>query len=229
MVELIEWPTDFLRWTYGRLFIKNTSRSAGVAMNGVRQIIAPKTQVWNLSITIPVDGDETRIKQFEALVSEMDGQYNVANVPIVDRYRYGVDVAPWQYPFDDGQWFDDGTGYSDGTGGTQPLVTSAPASAGDTSLYVDLTNPVRPSMRVGDTFSRSGFLYRVVARNNAGWMKLKPALRADIPAGATLITNPPRFYCRFASDEEGARGRDAMSFGESITLNLVEAFDRSFT
>ncbi|WP_028716880.1 hypothetical protein [Paracoccus sp. J39] len=226
MPEIIDWPCNLIRALDVSYFIQWTSREAGANLAGVPQILTPNMGVWRVDITIPRDFDGTRVKEFEALVSEMRGRYNVANLCICDPYKYGSRVSPKQFPFADGTWFSDGTGFADPTQGTESIVTTAPVAAGDNQLYVELTNPVRPSFRLGDMFSVNGFLYRVVRRNAAGWVKFEPSARAPIPAGTVLQTNPPRFRGRFLDDMQGQRTRQYLKWGQSITVSFIEAFDR---
>jgi len=223
MAELIEWPMDQFGPVDISAHIHVASRSAGAAMNGVTQIITPVMSYWRVDITLTRERNGTNIKEFEALVSEMRGMTNVANMPICDPYKYGPGVSPNQWPFDDGTWFDDGTGFSD-TSGVEPLLTTAEALAGANELYVSLTDPVRPSLRIGDMFSVVGRLYRVVRRNNAGWVKFEPSLRVTLPVGTFLVVNPPRFYGRFIDDEQGKRVRERLKYGAPITLSFIEAF-----
>ena len=227
MVKLIEWDCDIRKLDVS-YFIQWNSRDAGANLAGVSQILAPQMGVWRVDITLPREFDGTRVKQFEALVSQMRGRYNVANLCVCDPYKYDAGVSPMQYPFDDGEWFDDGTGFSDGTGGVQPLVLTADVAVGDNQLYLDLTDPVRPGPRVGDMFSSGGFLYRVVGRNSAGWVSFEPSARAAMAEGNSPNFSAPRFYGRFVDDMQGQRMREMLKWGQQITLSFVEAFDRVF-
>ena len=226
MPEIIDWPCSLTRPLDVSYFIQRTTRDAGANLAGVPQVIAPDMGVWRVDVTIPRTFDGTRVKEFEALVSEMRGRYNVANLCICDPYKYGAAVSPRQWPFTDGTWFSDGTGFADPAGGSEPLLITAAVAAGDNQLYTDLANPVRPSLRIGDMFSVNGFLYRVVRRNDAGWVRFEPSARAAIPAGTALQTNPPRFFGRFVDDMQGQRTRELLRWGQSITVSFVEAFDR---
>jgi len=229
MVELIEWDCDLIRKLDVSYFIQWGSRDAGANLAGVPQIITPNMGIWRVDLTLPREFDGTRVKQFEALVSQMRGRYNVANICICDPYKYGVQVSPRQWPYDDGTWFTDGTGFVDPASGVQQMVLSAAAAVGANQLYVTLTDPVRPSLRVGDMFSANGFLYRVVARNGSGWVKFEPSLRTNINEGSPLVLNPPRFYGRFIDDMQGQRTREMLKWGQQITVSFIEAFDRNFS
>lgn len=207
-------------------FIQWTSRDAGANLAGVSQVLAPGMGSWRVDITVPRDIDGARVKEFEALVSEMRGRYNVADLCICDPYKYGPLISPDQTTFSDGTWFSDGTGFTDPAAGTELMITTNAIAAGDNELYVGLTNPVRPSFRIGDMFSVNGFLYRVVRRNSSGWVKFEPSARRSISAGTVLTTDPPHFFGRFVDDMQGQRTREMLKWGQSITVSFIEAFDR---
>lgn len=228
MVKLIEWDADLLKSVDVSYFIKWTTRDAGANIFGVPQVVTPSMGVWQVDLNLGRETDATTLKRFEAYVSQMRGRYNVASIPICDPYKYGHSVSPKQWPFSDGTWFTDGTGFADSGNAIEPLVLTADVTAGDTQLYVDLANPVKPSLRVGDMFSIYGYLYRVIARNSAGWVQFEPPARRNVATGVPLTLNPPRFYGRFADDNQGRRMRERLRFGQEITLSFVEAFDRTF-
>lgn len=225
MPEIIEWPCDLgVRDT--DFFLKWTTRSAGRLLAGHEQIVGVNAAVWEVSLTFARTFNGDRLRRFEALVARMRGRQNVAALCVCDPYRYGPRVAPQQWPHDDGTWFSDGTGYADGpTGAMQPLLASAPAAVGATSVSVGLTNPVRPNLRIGDMFSRSGFLYRTVGVAGSV-VQFEPPLRRAIAVDDALTTNPPKFFGRFATDDEGRRVRENLKWGAQVTVNFVEAFDR---
>ena len=224
-MAVIEWPAEQFRMSMTRYFIDWTSRSAGTGLSGHEQIISSGTGRWRLTFQLILDPDPDRLRRFEALVSEMRGRLNAALIPLYDAYAYDRTVAPLQIPHADGTWHTDGTGAMTGDG-QQPMETVGAAPAGASTLTVSLTNPARPSLRVGDLFTVNGFLYRVVRRNPGGWVKVEPPLRQAIPAGTVLETDPILVRVRFATDGEGERARDLLSWGEPVTLTFVEDFDR---
>lgn len=225
MAEVIEWPQDLLPVVDATYFIKTTSRSAGAGLSGHEQIISSDTGVWMVSLTLALELNGERMRRFEAQVSMMRGRLNAALLPICDPFRYGGAVAPLQQPYSDGTWHTDGTGFRNGTG-AQPAQTVGSAQAGTSELTVKLTEPTRPSFRVGDFFTHDGFLYRTVRRNEGGWVKFEPPLRRAIGAGQTLATDPPLWRAKFATDDQGMRVRQFLKWGGQITLNFVEDFDR---
>lgn len=224
-MALIDWPAEQFRMSMTTYHIDWTSRGAGRGLSGHEQIISSGTGIWRFSFSLIIEPDSDRLKRFEALVAEMRGRLNTAVIPLYDRFAYDAALSPAQERWQDQTWFADGTGFS-GFGAVQPMVTIGATAAGATQLTVDLSNPVRPSFRVGDLFSVNGFVHRVVRRNSGGWVKFEPPLRAAIPAGTTLETDPPVAYAKFATDGEGERARDLLSWGEPVTLTFIEEFDR---
>ncbi|WP_411839249.1 hypothetical protein [Paracoccus sp. ME4] len=224
-MAVIEWPAEQFRLSMSRYFIDWTSRSAGMGLSGHEQIIDSGTGRWRLTFALIVDPDADRLRRFEALVSEMRGRLNTALIPLYDAYAYDRTVSPLQIPHSDGTWHTDGTGAMTGEG-QQPMRTVGAAAAGASQLTVGLTDPTRPAFRVGDLFTVNGFLYRVVRRNAGGWVKIEPPLREAIPDNTLLETDPIMVRVKFATDREGERARDLLSWGEPVTLSFVEDFDR---
>lgn len=226
MAQIINWPCSLgLRET--DFFLRWTTRSAGRSLAGHEQIIGVNSAVWEVTLTLARSFDQTQVKTFEALVARMRGRQNIANLCICDPYRYSARVSPLQTPFSDGTWFDDGTGFAEPiSAGTQPLVVTTGGAVGATQIFVGLTVPTRSNLRIGDMFSLNGFLYRVVDSGAAGRVDFEPPLRQAIPVGATLVVNPPRFFGRFATDDEGRRPREMLKWGREVSITFVEAFDR---
>lgn len=224
-MAVIEWPSEHFRMTLTSYHIDWTSRGAGIGLSGHEQIISSGTGRWRLTFALAVEPDVMRLRRFEALVSEMRGRFNSALIPLFDAYAYDNSVSPVQIPHSDGTWHTDGTGAMAGDG-VQPMVTDSAAAAGASELTVGLTNPTRPSFRVGDLFTVNGFLYRVVRRNAGGWVRFEPPLREAIPDGTPLETSPIRVRVKFATDGEGERARGLLSYGEAVTITFVEDFDR---
>lgn len=225
-MAVIEWPAGLLRMSMTSYFIDWQSRSAGRGLSGHEQIISSGTGAWRLRFGLVLEHDAGRLRRFEALVSEMRGRLNTAAIPLYDRFAYNETVSPRQQPYGDTTFHTDGYEFSAVGRGVEPLLTSAAASAGASQITVNLETPRRPSFQVGDLFSVNGWLHRVVRRNDAGWVKIEPPLRQAVPLGTVLQTAPPIVHAKFATDGEGERARDLLSWGEPVTLTFVEDFDR---
>lgn len=224
MVDVIPWPIEVLRPRDLTPALRPTTRSAGVSLDGGEQIVDPGTRRWEITYDIGTEFDGEKLRAFEALVRRMRGRRNIAAVTFCDPYRYGSAVAPEQEPWSDGTWFTDGTGFVDDDA-SQPLYATGALAAGATTLTQDLTNPIRPGLRVGDFFSFDGFLYAVDEVDGAT-IVFSPELRRDVPAGTQIVTDPPVFYGRFSRDDEGVRTRELLRRGKPVTVTFVEAFDR---
>lgn len=225
MAELIEWPADLLRVVDATYFIRTQSRSAGRGLSGHEQVISSDTGTWMVSLQLALERDSDRMRRFKAQASMMWGRLNAALLPICDHFRYGASVAPSHIRHSDTTLHSDGTGAVAGTG-VQPMQTTTAVAAGTSQLTTGLTNPTRPSLRIGDFFTHDGWLHRVVRRNNGGWVRFEPPLRAPIGTGQTMVTDPPLWRAKFATDDEGMRARERLRRGSPITLNFVEDFDR---
>ena len=226
MVEVITAPVGFFRPIDTTFHIRRTTQSAGRRLSdGQHQLTGRSYGVWDVHYSLPREFDGDRVMRFEALISQLRGRQNILRLPICDPMRYGPMVSPQQQPWSDGTWFSDGTGFLDGTG-THPLLTTAAAAVGATSLFTGVTDPVRPTLRVGDKFSYDDFLYRVVSRTAAGWARFEPELRTAIPSGAQLVTDPAWIKVRLANDGQGVRSREMLRWGSALTVSFTEAFDR---
>ncbi len=223
MVDVIPWPRDVLRPRDLTPALRTATRSAGVSLAGVEQIVDPGTRRWEITYDIGNEFNGQTLRAFEALVRRMWGRRSVAAIPICDPYRYGSDVSPEQEPWSDGAWFSDGTGFLGDE--SHPLYATEALEAGATTLTQDLANPPRPGLRVGDFFSFDGFLYAVDEVDGAT-IVFSPELRRDVPAGTRIVTDPAVFYGRFARDDEGVRTREYLRWGKPVTVTFVEAFDR---
>lgn len=226
MPDIIQWPCN-MRRVHAEYFLRWTTRSVGFSLAGHEQIVTPNAGVWEVSITFPRLFKPEDVKSFEAKVSKMRGRTNIANVCICDPYKYAPDVGGREIPFSDGTWFSDGRGFADPSGGANPAYTAVPAAVGATSITLDMVGPPAiPPMQIGDMFSVNGFLHRVTASSSAGLIEFEPPLRRPVSGFTSLRTNPPQFYGRFATDDEGRMMREYLKWGEQVTVRFVEAFDR---
>lgn len=224
MVDIIPIPAAILRPRDATFTLRSVTRGAGRSLVGVEQIVAPGARWWEITYALGAEFEGDRLRAFEAIIRRLHGRRNVAALSICDPYRYGANVAPAQQSWSDGTWFSDGTGFVDGDSSQQLYATGA-LEAGATTLTQDLTDPVRPGLRVGDFFSFDGFLYAVDEVDGATII-FSPELRRDVPAGTQIMTDPATFYGRLAADDEGVRTRELLRWGSPVTIRFQEAFDR---
>lgn len=226
MATIIDWPCDVIRPVNMSLHLRTFDRTAGVSLTGSEQVVAAPVKRWELTLDIPRDFEIRRSRELEALVMQMEGRKNVANLCICDPFRYEGVPGRGSEPWADGTYFTDGTGWIDGDKDSQGVEVKTGCAAGATSMALNITDPVQPRMLAGQLFSYNGFLYRVYSNAGGGVINFMPAARRPIPTGAFLETNPPRFYARFASADHGVRTREYLKWGGALSLSFVEAFDR---
>lgn len=222
-MAVITWPSDVLAAASMEYFPRPLSRSAGVSLAGVEQIVSAGTTVWQVSLSLPTAKTPAIARQFYGLAAAMQGRVNIARIPIKDHLGYVSAFSPKQEPFSDNEFFSDDTGFLGE--GVQPVVTTSPVAIGGTSVDMVLTNPTRPALAVGQRFSHGDFLYIVTAVSGAT-VSFLPGARAAIASGQTLDTDPPYFKGRFASDDDGRRALEYGVRGAPVTLNFIEAFER---
>lgn len=225
MVQIITWPQSVLRLLETDFFLRNMSRSAGVSLSGARQIIVGPGAQWEVTLSLGYDATPSQIRLFETLVMRMEGQRNIAALPLFDKYAYAGARASEQEAFSDGTWFADGTGWAGAGGMAGALLTEGTAAVGTNTLTIDFTDPPRAPLEAGDYFSIEGFLYRAI-QTVGDQVEFGPSLRTEVTAGTQLQTDPPVFYGRFASDDVGHRPRNLLSHAGPTVLTFVEAFDR---
>lgn len=226
MTEIVDWPCSLVRPMNLTLFLRSNSRSAGMSLAGVEHIVGSGARRWELTLDLPRQFRRDQVREFEATVSRMDGRRNIAALCICDPFRYNARRSPAQQPWSDNTYFSDGYGWVGDNPTVSPIVVSTGAAAGATQLNIKVTEPKIPGFQKGDYFSHDGFLYHVIGRTDEGWVKFAPGARRPIPVGATLLTDPPKFYGRFADDEQGRRAREYLRWGAATSLTFVEAFDR---
>lgn len=222
-MAVITWPSDVLAAASMEYFPRPLSRSAGLSLGGVEQIVSAGTMVWQVSLSLPTAKTPAIARQFFGLAAGMQGRVNIARIPVKDHLGYNETFAPAKTGFTGGAFFSDGTGFI--SSGAQPVVTSSAVAVGETSVDMVLTDPVRPALSVGQRFSHNDFLYIVTAVSGST-ISFQPGARAAIASGQTLATDPPYFKGRFASDDDGRRALEYGYRAGPVTLNFIEAFER---
>lgn len=212
------------------LLVPNT-RSGGVAINGVEQVVSPLTSIWKFRAVLPIN-TVARARAWRATVAKMDGQFNYIRLRVCDQYRIGRrDVGAWSpsdpVPHSDDTFFSDDTGYALAAPASPAQVS---AVRGATSLRV-LASDFAGAMTAGVFFSVNDYLHIVT-----DWelneddetlldITFKPPLRAPVDAGDTVDFDAKSVWV-FDTDETGRMPLRLGRFGE-VELNLTEAFGRS--
>lgn len=212
-----------VRLTHQSMFPRRRCRSAGTSLIGVPQSVGSGIKIWECDLGIAPDFEQKRIKAFEAFIAGLLCS-DIVRIPIYDLYGYGPDFSPAMAPFSDGTFFSDGTGFA--LAYVAPLEVVTDAVAGATQIFVKVTEPSIPNLRIGDAFSVDGFFYVVTQSTSAGSVRFGPPLRRAVNSGTVLQTDPPYFYGKPSGETFGQRGRGPNSIAPSITLPFIEAFDR---
>lgn len=212
------------------ILVPNT-RSGGLAINGVEQVIGPLTAIWKWRIVLPIN-TVGRARAWRAVNARLDGRFNYLRAKVCDRYRIGrrdigASFNGTQVPHSDDTLFSDDTGY----GLAQP---SSPAqedvARGSTTVRV-LASDFSGAMTAGVFFSINDYLYVVTDWALAGDdeefvdITFKPPLRATVAAGDAVDFDAKSVWV-LDTDDEGLMPLRLGRFGE-VELNLTEALGRS--
>ncbi len=212
------------------LLVPNT-RSGGVALNGMEQVISPLTSIWKWRIILPIN-TVGRARAWRAVNAKLKGRFNYLRARVCDQYRIGRRSIGASYPGDsvphsDGAFFSDGTGYAL----AQPTsAVQVAAARGATSVRV-LASDFAGAMTAGVFFSINDYLYVVTDWELAGTTEeyidvtFEPPLRAAIDVDDTVDFDAKSIWV-LDTDEMGRMPLRLGRFGE-VELNLTEALGRS--
>lgn len=208
-----------------------TTRSGGVTLSGIEQIISPLTQRWVWSVNIRIRRKD-QARSLRVVLAQLQGRYGYLRMRICDRYRVSrremgaTPVSGPGVPHSDGAFFSDGTGYRL-AGGTTPVVGSAVAGA--SQIVLDTAIPLVP----GTFFSINSWLYVIDSiddpddLDNPGTertVNISPPLREAVSSDDEVNFDAECLW-RLASDDVGALALKAGRLG-NITLDLVEPVGR---
>lgn len=212
------------------ILVPNT-RSGGVSLNGMEQVISPLTAIWKWRVVLPIN-TARRARAWRTVSAQLDGRFNYLRARVCDQYRIGrsdvgASYVGTQVPHDDDTLFSDDTGY----GLVQPSsLAQAPASRGATNVRV-LASDFAGGMTAGVFFSINDYLYVVT-----DWaspddddtvidITFKPGLRSAIDEGDTVDFDAKSLWVLDA-DDVGKMPLRLGRFGE-VELSLTEALGRS--
>lgn len=207
------------------------TRSGGMALNGVEQVLSPLSERWTWQIQVPV-WNAVQGRALRSFVTKMQGRFNFARIGICDQFRippgaWGRDSRldwPHGVPHSDGAYFSDGAGYA-----LSQLVVNTVGNA--TINGGSITVPAAPlmgQMSDGLFISIDGFLYVITGWSVSGAnyvLQISPRLRAAVPSGSQVLFSGNSVW-QFASDGEGALPLQIGRFGVT-TINLIEPYGRT--
>lgn len=212
------------------ILVPNT-RSGGVALNGVEQIVSPLTATWKWKIAFPIN-NIGRARSWRAIQAQLEGRFGYLRTRICDQYRIGRNaVGAWSalnpIPHSDDAFFSDFSGYAL----AQPQSeVQASAGRGATSLRI-MASDLNGAMSAGVFFSVNDWLYVATDWQLAGNaeefidIQFKPPLRTAVTAG-DMVDFDAKAIWNADTDDAGRLQLRLGRFGE-VELNLTEALGRS--
>lgn len=208
------------------------TRSGGVAINGVEQIISPLSQRWRWSVTIPIRRKD-QARSLRVLLSQLQGRYGYLRMRVCDQYRISRSemgatpiTSEHGVPHGDGAYFSDDEGYHLAGGTTQPVEAAA---EGATSLILDTDIP----LVTGTFFSINDWLYVIETIDDPADLD-DPGTQRTIhfaPPLREAVTNEDDVnfdaVClwQLTADDAGSLPLSAGRRG-TVTLNLIEPVGR---
>jgi hypothetical protein len=211
------------------MLMANT-RSGGVAINSMEQVVSPLTSIWRWRIVLPIN-TQARARSWRAIAARLDGRFNYLRVRACDRYRIGRrDVGAidgTSVLHGDDTPFSDESGYALSSPASPVQVAAA---RGATSVRV-LASDFSGAMSSGVFFSIADYLYVTTDWALAGDddeyidLTFKPGLRVAAAEGDAVDFDATAVWVLDA-DETGRMPLRLGRFGE-VELNLTEALGRS--
>lgn len=205
-------PDDFLLWPASVLKPSNIeanvvpfSRSGGRTLGGLERVTRTDRGWWSIVYQGVTLAGPARRRQWNQLAVDLSGMAAPVAVPV-----WSLDSAPWPEGTKNGLLLsphDDGAPFGDGGLYAQPPI-------GVTLVEALAIGATQATLRIGygiDELSGVLFSYqhalyktgRPLAIDGTDWtVTLAPAVRAPIPAGASLEFGLPTCLVRLASDRE---------------------------
>jgi hypothetical protein len=226
--------TDFVIWPH-RLLVPGAieanvvpfSRSGGTTLGGLQRVTRSDRGWWSIAYKGLALTNAAQRRVFNALGTHCSGMAGLLAVPV-----WSQDAAEWPVGSVNGQFLtphSDGAPFGDGSLYAQPAIvveTVNAVSIGATSLTLRIVSGI--SELAGVRFSYQHGLYKTgfpTAVDGADWtVPVTPAVRAPIPAGATLEFGLPTCLVRLASDREMDASFTA-GFFDRVDVAFVEAAD----
>lgn len=237
-MTLYNWPASLKRrselWKLDAM-----SRSGGVSLSGLEQIVATPAGRWRAQLTVPIRRPE-QIRDARWLVTALDGRANAVQIGPCDirQLPWPVDAAGNR--IDPARVVPDSRFTADQFGAglgnmIAAQIVGAPV-AGATSIRIrrfDIFDDrgVRfrmPFPLAGHYLGIFGRLYMVIGGaaldDDEAIYQIRPRLRISLPVDRAVVTAAARVPMRLADDSSGDLSLDLARFG-TLTLDLVEALD----
>lgn len=202
-MAILVWPHQLLVPVKSEANVVPFSRSGGRSLGGLEPTTRTDRGFWSIRLNDIILENRRKRRAWTALQTELSGRAGLIAVPVwsfdTAPYPEGVDRFHRSIPHSDGTYFSDGAGYQG-----QKISLRAPDAVpiGATSMRLQVINA--EADLVGIRFSyqhaayQTGFAGTV---EGAFWtVSISPAIRAPIPAGASLEVDMPTCLCRLKDD-----------------------------
>jgi len=210
--------------------LQNSSRSGGVALNGMEQTVSSAAERWRAQLEFRIKTTE-QILEVRAWVAALDGRAGEVLLPVFDGRRANWPEDTWGrtlHPRFTRRWQLDGTAYEDPEIPAASAIIATVAAGtprGSTAIGIDVTQG--EPLRAGQYFSIANRLYIITAiTNTVGTIQvcnIRPRTRAVAVTGDPVVLDRPVATMKLASDDQGELMLDGLRFAD-LSLSFVEAF-----
>lgn len=210
--------------------LQNQSRSGGLALSGVEQVVTSFAARWRASIRVRVRSD-AQILAARAFVSRLGGRVGTALVPAFDTRRASWPVDAWGRTLHPGFTRDrtlDGTAYEDPSIPDESAIDATVDSAtalGALQISINVSQGEPPL--AGQYFGVGNYLHLITevvdSTGDVHTVNFVPRLRAAVSGGAAVTFTRPVSEMRLLTDDSGTLALRHLRFGD-LDLEFVEAF-----
>lgn len=230
------WPQSWWQATDSKFSLQPRSLVSASPWTGRRNVYGPQVQVWVADITfMQLYGQELQARS--AFMSRLEGQKGLIRMGDVARRgpSFNLDNTAFATPWSDGTFFSDGTGWIAGQLPSTIFLIQA-ANRGDKYVVVGGLPVSTPrALRRGDLFQikpggiedDTPHLYEVMQdaptdANGKTGFEIRPALRAGVAVGDTVLLNYPTSVFQLADDSQGVMSV-SLPFRGDFGFKLIEA------
>lgn len=204
------------------------TRSGPRSLNGISRRVKTDRGYWVINyIGVPLM-DEFDRRAWNALRTGLNGAAGLISIPVwsFELINASPEVVLGQFlsTFSDTATFGDGSQFSQPSG---PYVSmDSDAAIGDTvvNLRVDDDTEDLTGMRFSYNHALYEIGFRIGGTGNIWQVPIFPAIRAPIPADATLVFNVPRCLVRLVDDRQMDQSVNYNKF-DLVNVSFVEAVD----
>src|SRR5688572_28020353 len=113
--EIIEWPGNLRISDRTDPQLRFNTRSGGMSLSGVEQIVSPLSSVWVWRAAVPIF-NKGQARALRVVKSTIKGAYNYLKIRVCDQFRISRDEVGAYYGGGDEVPYGDGVLHSDGSG-----------------------------------------------------------------------------------------------------------------